>query len=39
MSGVAMVYSWMIDGWGGRFQGKRKAKSYDLEQLWFGVGY
>lgn len=34
MFGVAMVYSWMIDGWGGgRFQGKRKAKSYGLEQL------
>lgn len=30
-----MVKSWMIDGWGGggRFQGKRKAKSYGLEQL------
>lgn len=39
MSGVAMVYTWMIDGWGGGFQGKRKGKSYDLEQLWFGVGY
>lgn len=35
--GLQLDDRWL--GGGGRFQGKRKAKSYDLEQLWFGVGY